>query len=395
MASIKLKGDTSGEVIISAPSVAGASTLELQATNGTIATTTEVDALYNHLGSRNLIINGNMQVSQRGTTFSPSGGAGFFTLDRWRYFITTGCTGNATITQSDVYPQNTPFRQSIKITPDATETPTGSGNILFQQNFEGQNVQVLQHGSPNPPKATVSFWVKSNKTGTYCVQIREEGVTSESYLLYEYTIDNVDTWEKKVITWTGNTAHTLNNNTAEGFRIIWHLACGSDDHAPATTTWTDNTLFLATSNQVNFFDSTSNEWYMTGVQFEVGDTATPFENVPYDLTLQKCMRYYQRFAGGAAFTSGINGVYNDTVNIVALHQHIVPFRATPTFSYSALSHFDLEPFDTQPTVLTANAAGNLYQASVTGRDPTGRVRGYGGTITCDNGAGYFDFSAEL
>jgi hypothetical protein len=131
------------------------------------------------------------------------------------------------------------------------------------------------------------------------------------------------------------------------------------------------------------------------VQLEVGTEATPFENIPYDLNLQRCMRYYQRFDGGAAFTVGVNGVYNDTVNLIGLHQHIVPFRATPTFSYSALSHFDLEPFDTQPTSLTSNASGNLYQASVTGIDPTSRVRGYGGTITCDNAAGYFDFSAEL
>ena len=87
--------------------------------------------------------------------------------------------------------------------------------------------------------------------------------------------------------------------------------------------------------------------------------------------------------------------YNDTTTLIGLHQHLVPFRATPTFSYSSLSHFDLEPFDAQPTSLSANASGNLYQSSVSAKDPTARTRGFGGTITCDSSAGYFDFSAEL
>lgn len=245
-----------------------------------------------------LVINGDMAVSQRGTSFSPSGVTDYYSIDRFVYFATSGATGDATITQASDAPSGTGFKKSLKISPDATETPSGTHNICFGYTFEGQDVQVLKHGETSPEKVTLAFWVKSSKTGTYCVQIKEESITDESYLLFEYTIDIADTWEKKVISWTGNSAHAIDNNNNSGYRILWHLATGSSDHASATTSWTVSESFKATSNQVNFFDSTSNEWYLTGVQLEVGEfdanSIAPFQHESFSDNLARCQRYYQK-----------------------------------------------------------------------------------------------------
>jgi len=250
-----------------------------------------------------LIINGDMQIAQRGTSFSPSSSVDFYSIDRFAYFATSGATGDATITQATDAPSNTGLVKSLKITPDATETPTGTHNMCFAYSLEGQDVQVLQHGSTSPESVTLAFWVKSNKTGTYCVQIKEENITDESYVLFEYTINSSNTWEKKVISWTGNSAHTINNDNAQGYRILWHLATGSDDHASATTSWTVSSSFKATSNQVNFFDSTSNELYITGVQLEVGtfdaNSIPDFQHEDVGTSLNRCRRY--------CFVSGYSG----------------------------------------------------------------------------------------
>jgi len=285
-----------------------------------------------------LIINGNMAVAQRGTSFNPSSSS-IYTVDRFKYETTSGATGDATITQEADAPASTNLRKSLKISPDATETLTGGQNIVFSTALEGQDVQVLGHGTSSPPKATLSFWVKSSKTGTYCVQVKEETITGESYLLFEYSISQANTWEQKILTWTGNSTHTLNDDNASGFRVVWHLACGSDDHASATTTWTDATPFKATSNQVNFFDSTSNNWYLTGVQLEVGEytsaTLPPFQHESYGENLIRCLRYfYCPNMNGESYTSiGQGGGYNSSrIDVPVFFP--VPMRTAPSVSLS-------------------------------------------------------------
>jgi len=267
------------------------------ANGGTGQTTLAAAGLAKRPSTKPIILNGDMAVSQRGTSFSPSGAGTVYTLDRYAYEVTGSGTGDATITQESDAPASTNLRKSLKISPDATETLSSGENIAFTTAMEGQDVQVLGHGTSSPPKATLSFWVKSSKTGTYCVQIKEETISDESYLLFEYSISSANTWEQKILTWTGNTAHTLNSDNTMGFRIVWHLVVHSDDHASATTSWTEATAFKATSNQVDFFDSTSNNWYLTGVQLEVGEftsaTIPPFQHEVFTDNLKRCQRYFE------------------------------------------------------------------------------------------------------
>jgi hypothetical protein len=358
MASIKLKGDTSGEVIISAPSVAGASTLELQATNGTIATTADISTFYNSLGNRNLIINGKMQVAQRGTSKTGITGSGYYTCDRFDIGGTT--FGTWTQSQDTDVPPAQGFANSIKFLCTTANASLGANSFLqMHQSIEGQNLQYLKKGTSNAESVTVSFWVKSNKTGTYIVNLYD--IDNTRIIAKAYTINDADTWEKKTLTFAGDTTAAFDNDNGRSLDLSFGLCAGADfSSGTLQTTW-------AAANNSN----------------------------RYDMELQRCQRYFQRFQGGSAFTSGVTGCYNSATSAIGLHTHIVPFRASPTFSYSAISHFDLEPFDAQPTTLTSNSSGNLYQASVSATDPTSRVRGYAVTITCDNAAGYFDFSAEL
>ena len=274
------------------------------------------------LSNRNLVINGGMQVSQRSTSTAVTT-TGTYVLDRFTTGHGSGFNINSTVSQSSTTPAG--FANSLKVDVTAVSTPSGSENGLILQRIEAQNLQHLQYGTSTAQTCTISFWVRSNKTGTYCFQILQDD--AQKYVLYEYTISSADTWEKKTITIVGNTADTIANDNGLGFELRWHLASGSTDHTSASSTWTGNTAgYLTTSNQVNLFDSTSNEWYLTGVQLEVGSTATPYEHRAYSDELLRCQRYYWQVSGVGRLYCG---QWNSNRSTAAFH-HPCEMRATPT-----------------------------------------------------------------
>ena len=283
-----------------------------------------------------IIINGDMSVAQRGTSFSFNSSSGF-TVDRFDFEQTSGATGDCTITQESDAPNNTGLVKSVKIAVDTAETPTGGGNCVFQQKLEGFNCAPLEHGQSSPPSATLSFWVKSNKTGTYSVQIKGEGSTGR-YVLFDYTISSANTWEKKIITWVGDTSVALDYDSSRRLRVIWHLSSGPDDKVSPTSSWATSSLFQMSSNAVNFFDSASNEIYFTGVQLEVGefDSTTipsfPFES--YESNLRKCQRYFETFPsnGGDGVIGYGYGSGSDTAR--TMFPFKVTKRSAPTMSDS-------------------------------------------------------------
>ena len=290
-----------------------------------------------------IIINGDMSVAQRGTSFSFNSSSGF-TVDRFDFEQTSGATGDCTITQESDAPNNTGLVKSVKIAVDTAETPTGGGNCVFQQKLEGFNCAPLEHGQSSPPSATLSFWVKSNKTGTYSVQIKGEGSTGR-YVLFDYTISSANTWEKKIITWVGDTSVALDYDSSRRLRVIWHLSSGPDDKVSPTSSWATSSLFQMSSNAVNFFDSASNEIYFTGVQLEVGefDSTTipsfPFES--YEDNLRKCMRYFQIYMNATSANKDFLGGHihdNDTFRMSLIFP--VEFRTTPSLSSSSSGSAD-------------------------------------------------------
>ena len=316
MADIVLTGDTSGAITVAAPAVAGTHTLTLPTETGTIATKTDVSNSVN----RNLIINGDMQISQRGTSFANASG---YTLDRFT-FTDTG-SGEFTVSQSTDVPSGQGFASSMKLDCTTANASLGSSDQVRQiHKIEGYNLQQLSYGTSAAKSLTMSFWVKSNKTGTYCVTLSQEDRSYASYTS-EYTISASNTWEKKTLTFDGDTSGVINNDNGAGLWVMFAFGAGSGRHIAADT-WVGS-YGLATSNQVNLSDSTSNELYLTGVQLEVGTVATPFEHRPYDIELLRCFRYFETLGGGNVHGGSYNGV-----TTIGHLQYKARKRALPTVS---------------------------------------------------------------
>ena len=278
----------------------------------------------NNINFRNIIINGDMSVSQRTTSTSGVSTTGQFVLDRWK--LNVDSMGAWTISQSTDVPTGQGFASSMKwdcTTADAS--PSADDNIQLQQRFEGQNLQYLKKGTSSAESTTLSFWVKSNKTGTYVCELRDKD-NSNRHINKSYTISSADTWEKKTITFAGDTTGTLTNDNSTSIDLNFWLAAGSTyTSGSLQTSWGASTSANRAVGQVNLADSTSNEWYITGVQLEAGTTASDFEFLPHDVNFQRCLRYYEAM--------GITtGGRNDTNRVDAWCQFKVKKRSE---AYSA------------------------------------------------------------
>ena len=272
-----------------------------------IQTTEMLDAP--NLGRRNLIINGAMQVAQRGTSVTGQTAAGYASVDRYNMNLVS--LGTWTISQSTTAP--TGFTTSTKLdctTADATAA--SSSYFLFEQRIEAQNLQHLAYGTSSAKSMTLSFWVRSNKTGTYYTEVQHGDAGSNYFNNHSYTISSANTWEKKIIPVTGQTAAIINNDNGIGMFVRWCI--GHDSDATSGTT-TNNTWHQTTANrfagQVNLADSTSNEWYITGIQLEVGDTATDFEHRPFNDVWEECQRYCTVYNVGGGNVHSNNHIGNN------------------------------------------------------------------------------------
>ena len=320
MASIKLKGDTSGEVTISAPAVAGTTTLELPATSSTLAT-------QNALGVRNLIINGDMRIAQRGTSATVSGTTFVYrTVDR--VLFRANGVGAFTESQDTDVPSGQGFSKSVKYLCTTSASPSTSGWLQFNYRMEGQNLQHLNYGTSEAKKLTASFWVKSNKTGTYITRLFSYDTTRS--IQKAITINSADTWEKKIITFDGDTVSSLDNDNNFSLSFDMWLSAGTDyQSGTLATTWSSYSNPNTAVGQVNLADAVNNYINITGLQLEVGDTATPFEHRPYDMELQRCMRYYEK-----NILQIIGGRATSTTNIQWISaKWTVEKRANPTIVF--------------------------------------------------------------
>jgi hypothetical protein len=256
---------------------------------------------------RNIIINGDMSIAQRATSTASITTEAYHTIDRYATFITT--LGTWTQSQSTDVPTGQGFAKSLKMdctTADAS--PAAGDRLLIQQKIEGQNLQYIKKGTSSAESLTLSFWVKSNKTGTYIAELFDNDNTRQ--ISQSYTISSADTWEKKTMTFAGDTSGVLGNDNGDS--LILHLWLGAGttySSGTLSTTWTSNTNANRAVGQVNLADSTSNEWYVTGVQLEAGTSASDFEFLPFDINLQRCERYFYQ-AG-----TSVNGAGEQNIGI--------------------------------------------------------------------------------
>jgi len=242
------------------------------------------------LSNRNLIINGAMQVHQRGDQSVSSGNS--YSLDRWDV-ATTGGSAAYNLQQSTDVPAGQGFGNSFKLDVTTADTAMGAGDgYIFRQSFEGQNIQSLKKGTSNAEQVTVQFWVKSTKTGTYILELYD--IDNARQVSKSYTVSSADTWEYKTVTFPADTSGAMDNDNARSLILQWWLAAGSNfTSGTLNTTWASATSANRVVGQVNALDNTSNNFHVVGVQMEIGEQATPFEHRSFADELHRCHRYFQ------------------------------------------------------------------------------------------------------
>ena len=281
-------------------------------------------------GRRNVLINGACKVSQRGTQSLSTDN--YTACDRFKYDTGGSIAAVFNTTQAGDGPDG--FSNSLKLDCTTADTVTSTEHCNIRYKIEAQNVQHFAYGTSNAKTTTLSFWVKSNQTSTFSVAFFSEDSTR--VIGSTYTISAADTWEYKTITFAGDASGSINDDVGVGLEFIFGLQVGS------TLKDTDNTSWgsyvggkFGYGHTATIGASTDDYWQITGVQLEVGDTATPFEHRSYGEELALCQRYYQKI-GEPKYSCVETGGY--TARRCGL-TFPVPMRTSPTFSISGTLRF--------------------------------------------------------
>ena len=288
---------------------------------------------------RNIIINGDLSIAQRGTSTASITGNGYHACDRFKNVISG--LGTWTASQSTDVPTGQGFANSFKMDCTTADASPAAGDYnTLAQIFEGQNLQYLKKGTSDAESLTLSFWVYATKTGTNICELYD--IDNTRQISQAYTISSSNTWEKKTLTFAGDTTGTLDNDNGASLQLNFWLAAGSDrSSGTLSTTWTSVTNANRAVGQVNHADNTSNNFYITGVQLEAGSVASDFEFLPVDVNLRRCQRYYLRWQGDGSDQRAIaNGmtVANNQSRIVVVYP--VTLRGSPTVTEAALETLD-------------------------------------------------------
>ena len=344
-------------------------------------------------GRRNIIINGDLRIAQRATSASSlSSGTSYDSIDRYKTQIVNA--GTWTISQSSTAPTDQGFGNSLKMDCTAADTSLGADDFLVvQQVTEAQNLQYLKYGTSSAESITMSFWVRSNKTGTYSIWLFADD--NSKTISAPYTISSADTWEKKTITFAGDTASSITNDNGQGIRVYFVLAAGSNWTSGTTpTTWqSDSKSIRAPEQTVNLADSTSNEWYVTGIQIEAGSQATPFEHRSLGEELALCQRYFHKQGGSAYYN--IATITNYTTGaMLGTIRHPVEMRAAPSVTKSG--NWGLLGGDTtvNQTAVSSDSNGRASEIGFSGG--SGGTSGRSSVLRFNNDAtSYLHWDAEL
>jgi len=367
---LKLTSDTSGEIQFQSAGV-----VKAQVTSGGLQDASGV-AITAQSG-KNLIINGDMRIDQRnaGASITPTNAQ--YHIDRWRAYLSQA--SKYTVQQSTTAPSD--FNYSLLATSSSAYTVGASDYFLLAQPIEGLNVAHLNWGTANAKTVTLSFWVRSSLTGTFGGAVGN-AAGNRSYP-YSYTISAANTWEKKTITITGDTTGTWVTTNASSIIIYWSLGSGSSSSGTAGS-WSAN-YYDSVTGATSLVGTSGATLYITGVQLEVGDTATPFEHRMYSQELAMCQRYYHK--GNYAFMSSSATTLMFNINFPT------QMRATPTTSHE------------YPEGGTVNDVYNIATAATPTFVPDGNfsdINGYrfaydfDAGLTADDGyQAFFYFSAEL
>jgi hypothetical protein len=323
---------------------------------------------------KNLIINGDMSLAQRSTSEASKGAdAGYFTVDRMYYFENGTTDVRFTQSQSTDVPSGQGFASSIKFDCTTADASLAIDNqLVLKHRLEGQNLQQIKFGTSSAESLTLSFWIKSTKTGTFIVELSREGSRKISK---SYTVSSSDTWEKKTLTFSPDTGGSgLSNDNSNRLEVNMYMGVGTNySSGTLNTSWSAPSNTDRAVGQVNAFDNTSNNILFTGVQLEADTSASDFEFLPYDVNLQRCERYFQ-------FIQGFQGQMAATTNFTAVTTFRTPMRSAPSATV----------FGTGVLVITDNNA-DFSQSTPTGSILAGRVTTLGVQCSYPNFSGLTPF----
>ena len=319
-------------------------------------TQTKVEAPFveNNRPFRNIVINGDMQVAQRATSttgVANDSDEGYNSLDRFGLYYYGNEGGVATMSQDTTVPSDTSYgvqRQSLKVDVTTADTSIGAtGIIALKHTVEAQ---YIHHSgwdfTSSSSNITLSFWARSVKAGTYCVMFRDHDASGERYYVAKYTLV-ANTWKHIEIVVPGNSDLVFNDDNGEGLEVRWNLSAGDDRNDATADTWfaPGSDYDKTTNTQVNFFDSTDNNFFLTGVQLEVGDVASGFEHLPHDVQLQRCQRYYQQIPHTAATTWQAYPLWGVNANVMSTRLQLpVVMRAAPTGAFVGTRNTDFKAY---------------------------------------------------
>ena len=377
------------------------SILTLASASSTFLPQASASVTYQGPPNRNLIINGAMQVAQRATSLSSITTSLYKTADRWALSFPSAL-GTWTQSVENDGPTGSEFGKSLKmLCTTAQATPSSGAGCILYQVIEGQNLQGVKKGTSEAQPLTLSFWVKSNVTGTYVSSLVDEN-NSIGFPPYgtnisrTYTINASNTWEKKTLTFSAGTSGVIPNNNSYGLRLWFYLAAGSSfQSGTLNSSWGSSAPATQAVGQVNVASAVNNYWQVTGIQLEIGSRATPFEYKPYAQDLLECMRYLQVWKDdNKALYSG--HYWSATESLGTLHSKI-PMRSAPTLTTS--SGTAIKSFDGVGQVQRVSSSINTDASNINGIDIaaiTAASTAGRATFNRTNGAGsYLWLSAEL
>ena len=326
-------------------------------TSGNVLTSDGTNWVANPPANRNAIINGAMDIWQRGTATLTNPASATYFPDRFKIQHVLG-DGTFNLLQSTETPAATfPFQFSLQHDTTAVETAVAAGEYsVLRYNMEGYDFKKFEGNI-----ATLSFWVKSVKTGIFCVAFRNNAA-NKSYV-QEFTINATNTWEKKTVTLTFNSGGTFLYTTDIGLIITWAVMCGSSQQTATANkgTWIAGS-YIATDAQVNGMDNAANNFYLTGVQLELGSVATPFEQRPFATELALCKRYCYGITTDAITRAlGIGWAESTTVAHILI-PNTTEMRTTPTLTATA-TDWQLLDFVGAATDITALAIQSTLSSS--------------------------------
>ena len=292
----------------------------------------------NTVGMKNIVINGDMSISQRHGTSSVTQNDNIYSVDRFGFYASQSSKLTVQQNAGSVTPPSG-FKNYLGYTSSSAYTVGSSETFISVQVIEGYNVAYLDFGTANAKSITLSFWVRSSLTGTFGGALRNADAT-RSYP-FTYSISLANTWEKKSITFEGDTSGTWNTTNGYGLGLMFGLGVGSTLSSTAGS-WQSGAYYSATG-ATSLVGTNGATFYITGVQLEAGTTASDFEFLPVDVNLRRCQRYYEKSytqatTPGTVTNDGRNMVFFSNTGsgyVGGFVKYVVTKRTTPTITIYA------------------------------------------------------------